>query len=155
MVRNYTSPNQNQRKTKGQQLRGKIVSALFHTYWHFSKHSHTFAEFFRTFHPGLSLRIKGFSYRFSSKRLKRTKKIKRKGSPKRKFSGRISDVQADIRVRVLREKVSPHRLDRRIIELLRGRPRPEGKDVNDPRGSLKDFVQENFGLISRSLTLRF
>ena len=26
----------NQRKTKGQQLKGKIVSALFHTFWHFS-----------------------------------------------------------------------------------------------------------------------
>ena len=25
-----------QRKTKGQQLKGKIVSALFHTFWHFS-----------------------------------------------------------------------------------------------------------------------
>ena len=27
----------NQRKTKGQQLKGKIVSALFHTFWHFSE----------------------------------------------------------------------------------------------------------------------
>ena len=35
-----------QRKTKGQQLKVKIVSALFHPFWHFSTHFHTFSEFF-------------------------------------------------------------------------------------------------------------
>ena len=35
-----------QRKTKGQQLKGKIVSALFHTFWHCSTH---FQGFFRVF----------------------------------------------------------------------------------------------------------
>ena len=32
-----------QRKTKGQQLKGKIVSALFHTSSHFSTYFHTFS----------------------------------------------------------------------------------------------------------------
>ena len=54
-----------QRKTKGQQLKGKIVSALFHTFWQFSTHFHTFSEFFRIFPPGLFLRIKGFYCCFS------------------------------------------------------------------------------------------
>ena len=36
-----------QRKTKGQQLKGKIVSALFHTFWQFS--THIFTHFFRVF----------------------------------------------------------------------------------------------------------
>ena len=48
-----TSAEQNcpkiQRKTKGQQLKGKIVSALFHTFWHFSTLFHTFSEFFRIY----------------------------------------------------------------------------------------------------------
>ena len=36
-----------QRLTKGQQPKGKIVSALFHTFWHVSTHfHHTFSEFF-------------------------------------------------------------------------------------------------------------
>ena len=60
-----------QRKTKGQQLKGKIVSALFHTFWHFSTH-------FLTLFPKISsrtffLRIKGFDYCFSSKRRKENK----------------------------------------------------------------------------------
>ena len=54
-----------QRKTKGQQLKGKIVSALFHTFGHFSTHFHTFSEFFRIFPPGFFLRIKGFYHCFS------------------------------------------------------------------------------------------
>ena len=37
---------QTQRKTQGQQLKGKIVSALFHTFWHFSTH---FRTLFHTF----------------------------------------------------------------------------------------------------------
>ena len=52
-------PNECQRKTKGQQLKGKIVAALFHTFWHFSTLFHTFSEFFRILSPGLFLRIKG------------------------------------------------------------------------------------------------
>ena len=39
-------------KTKGQQLEGKIVSALFHAYWHFSRHFSHFSEFFRLVPPG-------------------------------------------------------------------------------------------------------
>ena len=66
----------NQRKTKGQQLKGKIVSALFHTFWHFSTLFHTFSEFFRIFPPGLFRRIKGFYCCFSSKRRKDNKKKK-------------------------------------------------------------------------------
>ena len=42
-----------QRKTKGQQLKGKIGSALFRTFWQYSTHFHTFSEFFRIFPPGL------------------------------------------------------------------------------------------------------
>ena len=61
------SHKNNQRKTKGQQLKGKIVSALFHTFWQFSTHFHTFSEFFRIFPPRLFLRIKGFYCCFSSK----------------------------------------------------------------------------------------
>ena len=46
------------KKTKGQQLKGKIVSPLFHTFWHFSTHFTLFQSFSsRTF-----LRIKGFYY---------------------------------------------------------------------------------------------
>ena len=55
-----------QRKTRGKQLKGKIVSACFtllHTYSYFS-------EFFRIVPPGHFLRIKGFYYCFSSKRRK-------------------------------------------------------------------------------------
>ena len=43
-------PPRIQRKTKGQQLKGKIVSALFHTFPHFS-------HFFRIFLPGLLLKL--------------------------------------------------------------------------------------------------
>ena len=62
----------NQRKAKGQQLKGKIVSALFTPFGTFS-HMFTFffsSEFFRTFPPGLFPKIKGFYYCFSSKRIK-------------------------------------------------------------------------------------
>ena len=62
------------RKTKGQQLKGKIVSALFHTFWQFSPHVHTFSEFFRIFPPRLFLRIKGFDCFFSSKIRKENKR---------------------------------------------------------------------------------
>ena len=67
-----------QRKTKEQQLKGKIVSALFHTFWHFSTLFHTLSEFFRIFPPGLFLRIKGFYCCFSSKIIKRIKEYKKK-----------------------------------------------------------------------------
>ena len=46
-------PPFNQRKTKGQQQKGKIVSALFHTFSHFS-------TLFHTFSPRTSLKIKAF-----------------------------------------------------------------------------------------------
>ena len=64
----------NQRKAKGQQLKGKIVSALFQTFWHSSTHFHTFSGFFRIFPPELFLWIKGFYYCFSSKRRKENKR---------------------------------------------------------------------------------
>ena len=50
-----------QRKTKGQQLKGKIVSALSHTFWQFSTYFHTFSEFFRIFPPRLFLELRGFT----------------------------------------------------------------------------------------------
>ena len=46
VVRNRSWRCLNQRKTKGQQLKGKIVSALFHTFWHFSTLFQSFSEFF-------------------------------------------------------------------------------------------------------------
>ena len=70
-----------QRKTKGQQLQGKVVSALFHTFWHFSAHFHTF-RVFQNFPPGLFRRIKGFRYCCSSKR--RQEKIKESKKKKSK-----------------------------------------------------------------------
>ena len=57
--RRFRIPHKNGRETKEQQLKGKIVSALFHTFWQFSTHFHTFSEFFRIFPPRHSLRIKG------------------------------------------------------------------------------------------------
>ena len=66
---------ENQRKTKGQQLKGKIVSALFLTFWHFSTHFHTFSEFFKNFPPGPFLRINGVLLLFQIKETKREEKI--------------------------------------------------------------------------------
>ena len=71
-----------QRKTKGQQLKGKIVSALFHTFWQFSTHFHTFSEFFRIFPPRLFFRIKGFYWCFSPKIRKEKKKENKKKKTK-------------------------------------------------------------------------
>ena len=70
----------NQRKIKGQQLKGQIVSALFHTFWHFSTHFHTYPEFCRIFPRGLFLRIKGFTTALVRRDKKEQKKIKRKRS---------------------------------------------------------------------------
>ena len=53
---------------EGQQPKGKIVSAFFHTFWHFSTHFHTFSEFFQNFSSRVFLRIKRFFYCFGSKR---------------------------------------------------------------------------------------
>ena len=44
------------RNTKGQQLKGKILSALFHALSHFS--TLTFLEFLRIFSPRLSLKLR-------------------------------------------------------------------------------------------------
>ena len=74
----FSKQRSSQRKTKGQQLKGKIVSALFHTFWHFPALFHTFSEFFRIFPPGLFLKVKGFYYSFSSKRRKENKREKKK-----------------------------------------------------------------------------
>ena len=50
-----------QRKTKGQQLKGKIVSALFHTFWQFSTHFHTFSGFISEFFlHDFFLELRGF-----------------------------------------------------------------------------------------------
>ena len=66
----------NQRKTKGQQLKGKSVLALFHTFWHFSTHLHFFfsQSFSDFFLQDFFARIKGFHYCFSSKRRKEKKR---------------------------------------------------------------------------------
>ena len=72
-VRGGSRPSNNQRKVEGQQLKGKIVSALFHTFWHFS----TLFAFFRAFLQDF-LRIKGFYYclvQRDEKRIKRKKQI--------------------------------------------------------------------------------
>ena len=53
-----TTYNIFQRKTKGQQLKGKIVSALFSHFWTLF---HTSSEFFRIFPPGLLLEARGFT----------------------------------------------------------------------------------------------
>ena len=53
------SQDEDQRKTKGQQLKGKIVSALFRTFWHLSTHSHTFSELFP---QDFFLEIRGFTF---------------------------------------------------------------------------------------------
>ena len=58
-----------QRKTKGQQLKGKIVSALFS---HFLALFHTFSHFFRGF-QNFSSRTFSKNYGFSSKRRKEIK----------------------------------------------------------------------------------
>ena len=47
-----------QRKTKGQQLKGKIVSALFHTFSHFK--ISTLFHTFQHFSPRAFLKIKAF-----------------------------------------------------------------------------------------------
>ena len=60
--------NRGQRKTQGQQLKGKIVSALSHT-------SHTFPHFFTLFPPGLSLKIKPFLKRRKENKKKNTETI--------------------------------------------------------------------------------
>ena len=62
-------------KLKGQQPKGKIVSALFHTFSEFFPHIFTpFSEFLRIFPPRLFLRIKGFYCCFSSKIRKENKR---------------------------------------------------------------------------------
>ena len=66
--------SENQRRTKGQQPKDRIVSvlswhffmALFHTF-------HTFSELFRIFPPGLFLRIKGFYCKATKRDQKRIK----------------------------------------------------------------------------------
>ena len=70
VVSNYT-----QRKTKDQQLKGKIVSALFHTFWHFPTHFHTFSEFFL---QDFFLELRGFTTVLAQRDEKRIKEIKKK-----------------------------------------------------------------------------
>ena len=67
-----------QRKTKGQQLKGKIVSAL-HTVWHFSTHFLTlFQSFSEFFLQGFFLELKGFSTVFVQRDEKRKKQKRKK-----------------------------------------------------------------------------
>ena len=54
------------RKTKGQQLKGKIALALFHTFSHFSTLFHTFSHFF----PRTFLQIKAFFKPIKKKKTK-------------------------------------------------------------------------------------
>ena len=64
-------------KTKGQ-LKDKGVSALFHTFWHFSTHFHTFSEFFL---QSLFLELRGFTtvlVKRDEKRIKENKEKKTK-----------------------------------------------------------------------------
>ena len=65
-------------KTKGQQLQGKIVSSLFHTFWHFSTHFRTFSEFLRVFPPGVFFELRGFTTVFVQRDEKRIKENKKK-----------------------------------------------------------------------------
>ena len=51
----------NQRKTKGQQLKGKIVSALFHTFWHFPHIFILFQSFSEFFLQDFFLELRGFT----------------------------------------------------------------------------------------------
>ena len=70
-----------QRKTKGHQLKGKIVSALFRTFPHFfTLLSHLFFTLFRSFShiftlfpPGRSLKIKPFLRRTKENKKEKTK----------------------------------------------------------------------------------
>ena len=50
-----------QRKTKGQQLKGKIVLALFHTFWHFSTLFTLFQSFSEFFLQDFFLELRGFT----------------------------------------------------------------------------------------------
>ena len=58
-----------QRKTKGQEVKGKIVSALFSHFFILLQSlledfpQHTFSEFIRKFSPGLFLQIKGVLFK--------------------------------------------------------------------------------------------
>ena len=68
------APSLSQRKTKGQQLKGKIVSVPFAHFLALFFHIFTLSRVFRISPPGLSLRIKGFFYCFCSKRRKENKR---------------------------------------------------------------------------------
>ena len=52
--------NSSQKNTKGQQLKGKIVSALFHTFRHFSTNFHIFDRFSKFFLQDFILELRGF-----------------------------------------------------------------------------------------------
>ena len=78
-----------QRKTKGQQLKGKIVrhffshfwpnlSALFHTFWHFSTRFHTFSEFCLQVLQEFFLEVRGFTTVLAQRDEKRPKENKKK-----------------------------------------------------------------------------
>ena len=74
----FPSGNWNQRKTKGQQPKGKIVSALFRTFFAVFHTFYTSSEFFRIFPPGLFLELRCFA----TVVVQRDKKtIKRKDHP--------------------------------------------------------------------------
>ena len=64
----------NERKTKGQHLKGKIVSALFHTFWHFPH----FPHFSRIFPPGFFLELRGFTTVLVQREEKRIKENEKK-----------------------------------------------------------------------------
>ena len=68
-----------QRKTKGRQLGGKIVSALFHPFWHFSTHFHTFFQSFSEFFlRDFFVELRGFTTVLAQRHKKGIKESKKK-----------------------------------------------------------------------------
>ena len=68
----------NQRKTKGQQPKGKIIPALFHTFSHFSTHLHTFQSFSEFFLQDFFLELSSFTTVLGQRDEKRRKENKKK-----------------------------------------------------------------------------
>ena len=61
------------------------------------------------------------------------------------------DVRADIRADVLAQKLSPHRSESRKVKFFAQTSLTRRRERPWPEGSQKNFLQENFGLIVRSL----
>ena len=77
----YNDTNFVSKETKGQQPNGKIVSALLHTFEHFSAHFHTFFRVFQSLFSRTFLELRGFTtvlFQRDEKILKENKKKKTK-----------------------------------------------------------------------------